>query len=258
MIKSPQPLNELLTAKQVQDLLKVDRTTVYRMINDGRLKGIKIGNQWRFPEKDVRILLSGSVKEGRPLTDSIKKELPLHCMHAIQDVFADIAGIGSVTTAADGEPLTEISNSCQFCQLILNSEKGRQGCIKSWRRLAEQKESEPKFVTCHAGLQYAQARIEINGQLAAMLIAGQFYSQKPDAAEEQARLEKLSRQYGIDKEALCQAAQKLVVLDRQKQDKIGHWLERVAHTFEELTMERGELIKRLRDISAISGIVSES
>lgn len=257
MMKTSQPSNELLTAKQVQDLLKIDRTTVYRMLNDGRLKGIKIGNQWRFPEKYVLKMLDGSVKEGLLLTDSIKKELPLHCMHAIQEVFAEIAGIGSVTTSADGEPLTEISNSCQFCQLILNSKKGRQGCINSWRRLAEQEESEPKFVTCHAGLQYARARIEINGQLAAMLIAGQFYSETPDAAEEQTRLEQLSRQYGIDKEALRQAAQKLMVLDRQKSDKIGQWLERVAHTFEELTMERGELIKRLRDISAISGIVAE-
>ena len=35
----------LLTAKEVQELLSVDRTTIYRMLKDGRLKGVKVGNQ---------------------------------------------------------------------------------------------------------------------------------------------------------------------------------------------------------------------
>ncbi len=46
-------MNELLTTKQIQDLLQVDRITVYRMLNDGRLKGVKIGNQWRFPQSEI-------------------------------------------------------------------------------------------------------------------------------------------------------------------------------------------------------------
>ena len=43
---------ELLTTKQLEDLLKIDRITVYRMLNDGRLKCVKIGNQWRFPRNE--------------------------------------------------------------------------------------------------------------------------------------------------------------------------------------------------------------
>ena len=50
---------DLLTSKQVQEWLLVDRTTVYRMLNDGRLKGTKIGHQWRFRREDVLELLSG-------------------------------------------------------------------------------------------------------------------------------------------------------------------------------------------------------
>ena len=47
----------LLTTRQVQELLRVDRITVYRMLNDGRLKGVKIGQQWRFPAREVERLL---------------------------------------------------------------------------------------------------------------------------------------------------------------------------------------------------------
>lgn len=34
-------MSEFLTARQVQKLLSIDRTTIYRMLKDGRLNGIK-------------------------------------------------------------------------------------------------------------------------------------------------------------------------------------------------------------------------
>ena len=34
-------MTDLLTTRQVQDILKVDRITIYRMLQDGRLKGVK-------------------------------------------------------------------------------------------------------------------------------------------------------------------------------------------------------------------------
>ena len=49
-------MDNLLTTRQVQDRLKVDRITIYRMLQDGRLRGVKIGQQWRFPEKEIERL----------------------------------------------------------------------------------------------------------------------------------------------------------------------------------------------------------
>ncbi len=58
--------DKFLTAKQVQELLHVDRTTIYRMLKDGRLTGIKVGQQWRFSASEVDDLLAGvlSMEEG--------------------------------------------------------------------------------------------------------------------------------------------------------------------------------------------------
>ena len=244
--------NTLLTAKQAQDLLKVDRTTIYRMLKDGRLNGVKVGQQWRFYTSEVNDLLAGTRRSGEndiPVTVDV---LPLQCVQPVQDVFAEIAEVGAVTTGPDGQPLTRISNSCDFCKLILGSDEGRQKCIASWRKLAEQEDAAPEFVSCHAGLEYARARIEVNGNLIAMLIAGQFYSGSPDPAEERERFRRLAATYSIDENLLAQAARQIPVLEARKVPQLSNWLEQVAHTFEQISAERADLMSRLRQIAEMS------
>lgn len=249
-------MDDLLTTKELQELLKVDRTTVYRMLKDGRLTGIKIGEQWRFSREEVNHLLSGSPPPVASVPASPGPRpgtvLPLHCVQRIQNVFADVAGTGAVTTDPAGQPLTEMSNSCRFCSLILASESGRRACAASWAKLSEQSGRTPRFATCHAGLQYARARIEFNGKLEAMLISGQFYVETPTPDEEAARIQHLAEQYGLDPETLTEAAQEIQVLDAHKQSRIGEWLEGVAHTFEEIGYERAELMGRLQRIAEMS------
>jgi excisionase family DNA binding protein len=262
-------MHDLLTAKEVQELLKLDRTTVYRMLKDGRLTGVKVGQQWRFARQEIDTLLSGErpvatngtaapggVTEAAP-PPAPENLLPLHCVQTIQDVFADMAQVGSITTAPDGEPLTHVSNSCQFCSLILSSPAGRRACINSWRRLAEQTERQPHFATCHAGLNYIHARIDVNQAPAAVLIAGQFYAESPDPTEQATRVEQLAEAYDLDLVELAEAAQSLPTLDERTQAQLGNWLTKVAHTFEEVGRERAAMIDRLRRIAAITVLETE-
>lgn len=248
-------MEALLSAKQVQELLNVDRTTIYRMLKDGRLTGIKVGQHWRFSSREVNELLSSGMERTigaeSPLPANI---LPLHCMQPVQDVFAEIAEVGAVTTDKVGNPLTRISNPCDFCKLIMGSDEGHQSCAESWRRLVEQKDSAPEFTSCHAGLQYARARIEVGNELIAILVAGQFYLQAPNPQEETARLQALSRKYHIDEDLLRQASNQIPVLDQRKIPQISGWLERVAHTFEQISSERADFMVRLRQIAEMSVI----
>ena len=250
-------MDDFLTAREVQDVLKVDRTTIYRMLKDGRLAGVKVGQQWRFSKGEVEALLSGKEQDDDSLPTSLTTVLPLHCIQAMQNVFAEVAQVGSVTTAPDGEPLTKISNSCRFCNLILASQSGRRACMASWQKLAEQPERHPQFVTCHAGLQYACARIEVGKAANPMLIAGQFYLAPPDPDEQAARIRQLAALHGLNQQALANAAAELLVLDERKQAQIGKWLETVARTFEQIARERGELMGRLRRIAALSALEAE-
>ena len=47
------PTGDLLTTRQLQELLQVDRVTIYRMLSDGRLTGFKVGGQWRFSRHEI-------------------------------------------------------------------------------------------------------------------------------------------------------------------------------------------------------------
>lgn len=249
---------ELLTVKQLQELLQVDRVTIYRMLKDGRLKGIKVGGQWRFRSEDVEEWLrSGgdlSAQGGLRREGRAADILPLHCVQVIQDVFAEIAGIGSVTTGTDGVPVTEMSNVQPFCKVILDSPEGYRGCLASWAKLAQMDIEPSEFVLCHAGLEYTRSEIRVDDREIAILVGGQFYSGPPDEREENERLERLARDFAIDLEELRAAARQIPVLEPRLRARIGDWLRRVAVTFCEVSQERLELISRLRSIAEITSL----
>ncbi len=244
--------NTLLTAKQTQELLKVDRTTIYRMLKDGRLNGVKVGQQWRFYTNEVNALLAGVKRLGESNIPFLDDILPLHCIQPVQDVFAEIAQVGAVTADKEGQPLTKISNSCDFCKLILGSNDGRQACIESWKQLVNQEKAAPEFTTCHAGLKYARARIVVQGELIAILVAGQFYVHAPEPEEQEERLHALAEKYSIDFSLLTQASRQISVLDDHKIPQISGWLEQMAHTFEQVSSERADFMSRLRQIAEMS------
>ena len=64
MQTSQGPTRPLLTALEVQELLHIDRSTVYRMAEDGRLPAIRVGRSWRFPADRIDALLDSGPAEG--------------------------------------------------------------------------------------------------------------------------------------------------------------------------------------------------
>lgn len=49
---------EIMTLYEVGDLLRVSNQTIYNMIRDGRIKGSKVGREWRFLRSDIEAYLS--------------------------------------------------------------------------------------------------------------------------------------------------------------------------------------------------------
>lgn len=255
-------MEELLTTKQVLEILQVDRTTIYRMLKDGRLSGVKVGQQWRFPRSEVESLLSGTpsppAEPATPPQRTITLEaLPISCLQSVQDVSAETMEVGAIATDLDGQPLTEISNSGHFCNLIRSTETGNQACIDSWRKLARQHDSASRFVTCHAGCHYARACIELDETPYAMLVTGQFYISTPDPDEVKKRVSQLAQLHGLDEAELARAAAELPVLSPPKKGKITHWLEKLAGTFSLIGRERADMLDRLRRIASMSAVALE-
>lgn len=250
-------MDELLTTKQVQEHLQVDRTTIYRMLKDGRLRGVKVGQQWRFPRSEVESILSAPTAPMWEIPPLSREVLPIHCLQSIQDVSAETVEIGAIITDEEGLPITEISNSCTFCNLILSTESGQQACIESWRKLAHQHEKLPQFFTCHAGFQYARARIETGGDTPAMFVAGQFFTSPPDPVARRAQIARLAEKHGLDAAELAAADRPEHVLSQATQGKISKWLQKLADTFALITLERADMLNRLQQIADLSGLAKE-
>jgi len=57
--KAPARAGELLDMAQAIELLKTSRPTFYRWLREGKIKGMKVGRQWRFYREDVERFLRG-------------------------------------------------------------------------------------------------------------------------------------------------------------------------------------------------------
>ena len=248
-------MNELLTAKQVQETLKIDRTTVYRMLKDGRLNGFKVGGQWRFPKNEIDELLHFSGNQ--ELTSLPAKHiLPLRCLQTIQDVFAEIAEVGSITLDLSGVALTRLSNNCEFCRMILTSEKGKAACQATWKNLILKKQEEGEYQKCHAGLLYTVSPISVEGSIIAKLVAGQFFDMKNGSGFETIKMKNMANQFGLDQQELIDAVKEVPTLDYQRQEQICTWISKVSRSFGDIGKERAELIQKLRNIAEISTLSS--
>lgn len=258
-------MDTLLTTRQLQSLLQVDRITIYRMLQDGRLPGFKVGGQWRFPRQAVEQWLQEQQERKAALAapgaaSSPSPALPLSCVQAIQDIVAEALEVGAVTTAPDGSPLTRVSHDSPFCALILGTEEGRQRCMRSWhaafsrpRPSARGREAEAPIERCHAGLGYVSERVEVQSELVAVVHAGQFLIQPPGEDKSwPERLADLARVTGVPAAKLREALADVPVLDREKQEQIARLLRRVAATFAEIGQERLSLLTRLQRIAEMT------
>lgn len=250
----------LLTVRQLQELLQVDRITIYRMLGDGRLQGFKVGGQWRFSrqaidswlqEKQADLeVLEPSSEADDPFSPSAEA-LPLSCIRAIQDIVAQAVGVGVVTTKIDGTPLAAVANCCEFCDRILSSEAGRQRCIASWQAsLVTLGKAQP--TTCHAGLCYISGRVEVQGRLLAVAHAGQYLNQAPENETWSDRIRELAADCDLNIQDLRQALNRVPVFDADRQQQLIGLLQKMAATFSEIGEERLALLNRLQRIAEIT------
>jgi excisionase family DNA binding protein len=251
----------LLTTRQLQELIQVDRVTIYRMLKDGCLQGFKVGGQWRFSRRAIERWLQEqqarlAVAEDPPgvldARQPTAQSLPLSCIQAIQDIFAEALGIGAVTTTMDGTPLTSVANSCEFCALVRGTKAGRERCIASWQATAGQVQATPRLVTCHAGLRYVWDRIELSGEFVAAIHAGQFLDSPPASSGLSSSITELAAAAGLQAPDLQGALNQVPVLDERQLEQLPRMLHRVAQTFSEIGEERMALVGRLQRIAEMT------
>jgi excisionase family DNA binding protein len=253
-------VDDLLTTKQLQDLLQVDRITIYRMLSDGRLHGFKVGGQWRFPRQEIEAWLQeqqsgpngfNTLPQHDEAIGPISQALPLSCIQAIQDVCAEALDIAAVTTDLDGGSLSSISNSCEYCRLILTSDEGQRRCAAAWGQVADS-----RVHRCHAGLQCVSAPIRVGERRVAIIAGCQFATEANGGTGQpwHTRLPLVAADLSLAERDLRAAAGSVRVIPEIHLERISRLIVRVADTFSEIGQERLALLSRLQHIAEMSRI----
>jgi len=154
----------LLSASEVQDLLDVDRSTVYRMAGDGRLPAVKVGRQWRFPADEIENLFDAVV----PRNSRIDPVLAF----SIIDVMARALGVQMLVTDVSGLPLTEVANPCDWFSERADEPEILTACVDEWRVLADDLDFAPKFRPGSLGFECARSFVRSGSELVGMVLAG--------------------------------------------------------------------------------------
>ncbi len=254
----------LLTARDVQDMLQVDRTTIYRMAENGQLPAIRVGRQWRFVRADLERWLRGQTAAvipdaptapsvPHPAPDpSLAQLLPLPSAQMIQDAFADALGVMMVTTDMQGQPITEVSNPCGLFQVVMREPDAVSHCVNNWQRMAGSLTLEPKFSASELGLLCARGLIRAGNALKGMVFIGGIAPETwpPDARA----IQELAQRFNCDPVDIQDNLAAVYHLDRNGQTRALQFVQRIADIFSHIVGDRASTHTRLQAIAALTAL----
>ncbi|MEA3335565.1 MAG: PocR ligand-binding domain-containing protein [Chloroflexota bacterium] len=251
-------MTELLTTRELQTILQVDRTTIYRMADSGRLPAMKVGNQWRFRRDQVEAWLQGSSvgvemppSQGAvPYNGSLKKLFPLECVQLIQDSFADALGVMMVVTDLEGKQITRPSNSCGLFDAVEESPAARNRCLDLWARWARDPSVAPRFRPSHLGLLCTRALILVGSEVRAMLVVGGIAPD--DWPPPEMVMAQIAADLEVDPALIEQHVGEVHTLSEAGQARVLPFVQRVADILSHIANERNELFGRLQSIAEIT------
>lgn len=248
---------DLLTTKELQTILQVDRTTIYRMAEQGRLPAVRVGGQWRFPRQQIEAWLQRqsaaidpTIERAGAANGEIHQLFPLECVQLIQDSFADALGVMILVTDLNGNPITQPSKPCGLYVAAETSPVGRQRCLDLWIRLANEPSLAPRFQESHLGLLCARGLIRAGSEIKAMLVMGGIAPQHWPPGPEQ--IDRIAADLALSPDLVRAHIEEVHRLDPAEQARILPFVQRIADIFAHIASERQQLFGKLQRISEIS------
>jgi excisionase family DNA binding protein len=55
----------ILTAKELENYLKISKSTIYKLVSRGVIPGFRIGDSWRFDMNDILKLIKGERQKAK-------------------------------------------------------------------------------------------------------------------------------------------------------------------------------------------------
>lgn len=256
--------DRLLTTRALQDLLQLDRVTIYRMVKEGELPALRVGGQWRFSAEAIDAWLQG--QRGEPAAQPPRRIAPpdlaslqlddlidLPTLQAIQNQFAQLVGVAAFITDLEGQPFAPCSRCSAFCQIIHSRPAGMAACQASWRSIAQLEGKDAAIHTCHAGIQYASAPVSVGEQRLGLVTAGQFFTEPPDPEQFRQRALATGERLSLVGEALAAALDSLPTLSHDQAMQITNLLQTIANAISSIGYQSYQARQTLVRIAELAG-----
>lgn len=230
----------LLTTKDVQRLIRVDRTTIYRMAEDGRLPAVKVGRQWRFPADRLYDRLDRGRPPGEPPAAGRRELIAPEPLQALAGLLGDLLGVMVLVTDMAGRPLAEVANPCGLFAAAHRHPGVMERCISGWRAMAAELDMGPQWQSTPLGFLCARTLVRVGDQLRGMVLAGGIAP--ADWPPEPGRIAELAAGSGVPAELLAAHADEVYRLSPEEQERVLRLLPRVGALFSRLAAEDGQSI----------------
>ena len=253
-------MTSLLTAKELQALLQVDRSTIYRMAESGRLPAIKVGRQWRFPSEQISHWLGAEDSRAVPTTPTVAADegngslpglLPTEYVNEMAELLGQLLGVMVVVTDMDGRPISDAANPCGLFEAINENDDAVARCVVSWKRLADQIDLQPRFTPSHMGVLCARSYLRVGTELKGMVLAGGIAPEvwPPDPEE----LDTIAESFGVPSDLVKSHVHEVFRLDEEGRQRVLSYLPRMAQMLSHSATERTNHLAKLDAIATLAG-----
>ena len=251
-------MTTLLTTRDVQEMMRVDKSTIYRMAEAGRIPAIKVGRQWRFPEDQ---LLEWLGRQQAPVQDAdapagtdpaagLGGLLPPRTVQALADLLGDVLGTMVVITDMDGNPLTDVANPCGLFEAIQGVPGTLEKCIEGWKEFGDDVDLTPRFIPSHIGFLCSRGFVRVGPELKGMVIVGGIAPETWPPSE--ADLAALADELEMPAQEIIDHADEVYYLDDAHLQWILSLLPSVGTLISHLADERGHLVTKLEAIASLA------
>lgn len=239
-------MTTFLTSQEMQDLINVDRSTVYRMAEDGRLPGVKVGRQWRFPADRVAAQLGLAIEPEEhpapapPVATDLEHLLRPEVAQSIADLIGELFGVMAVITDMGGRPITNVANPCGYYAAIADQPGAVEACMSQWQLFAHEPHVAPRWVRTHLGFLCARTFVWVDLKPVGMIVVGGVtppaWPPSPDQIEE------ISSAVGVPSEILLGTVEETWNIDADARRRILRLLPQLGDLISQLAAARSHAV----------------
>ena len=247
--------DELLTTREVERLVRLNRVTIYRLIREGEFPAIKVGGQWRFPRSAIEAWLAKQASVNLPAPSPEEGVPPLADLFSDSELrpvlkaFAEATGLSIAILDTDDQPVIECLECSPFCKAVQGTPQGAKACRESRIHPAE---AEHGLLICHAGLHYLTAPIEIEEQPVARVLMGPFVRDEVHLETIRQSLPDVAHRIGADAHLLLEHLHQVQRLTPEQVNMLLRLLSRVINTMVRLAYNRRKADQRLKEIARLA------